>query len=74
MYYNLRYTIMSSCKSSASCIKIRAAITIIEGHENHRGLTHKEYISIWEYSNIVFQKLLMIYVFGSFTSYPLEFC
>ena len=31
--------------------------------ENHSGVIHEELIPIWEYSNNVFQKLLMIYVF-----------
>ena len=41
--------------------------------ENHSGVTHEKLIPIWEYSNNVFQKLLMIYVSGNFTLSPSQF-
>ena len=42
--------------------------------ENHSGVTHINLIPIWEYSNNVFQELLMIYVTVNFTLSPLEAC
>ena len=43
--------------------------------ENQSGLTHEffSHISIWKYSNNVSERLIMIYIFGNFTPFPLQY-